>query len=421
MLKVSYLKSNNNLHALDNYKPKPNEDWQLHWLDDQPMLFSKSHEGLHLLNPVAGFIWTCCDGKTDVRAIREALQEVFVDNQNEVVNDLPNILTLWQKQGLMDVYQSLSLKDFKIRDTRKIIYYPEANLQDLDAGVVVAYPLPAEHRSEYAYYVVPSFLIIGAQKCGTRELHTWLSMHPKLRGPIRECHFFNEVIDIEAEWMRYIINPSFLISKNKAQFFSDTIHTFEKTPAYLDKANRGIPVPKLIQKIMPSGKFIVLLRNPTERAYSAYQMGRETKGLSGSIPEYVNNDFLSVIKRRLSTTYQEPYEELLNLGHYALHLETWFRYFSRGQLLVLLLEDFKQEPFSMMEQILAFLELPDFDYRSQAEKNFRGLWVLKGRHSKGNRLPYEPMPKEAKFLLDKHYKPWNERLKQLIPELNISW
>jgi len=88
-------------YFLNNYKPKPSNDWQLHWLDDQPMLFSKSHDGLHLLNPVAGFIWTCCDGKTNVRAIRNALQEIFVENQDEVAKDLPNILESWQENGLI--------------------------------------------------------------------------------------------------------------------------------------------------------------------------------------------------------------------------------------------------------------------------------------------------------------------------------
>ncbi len=88
------------MNALDNYKPKPNEDWQLHWLDEQPMLFSKSHDRLHLLNSVAEFIWTCCDGKTDVKAIRKSLQDIFVDN--DIANDLPNILTLWRKQELID-------------------------------------------------------------------------------------------------------------------------------------------------------------------------------------------------------------------------------------------------------------------------------------------------------------------------------
>ena len=93
---------NNNLHTQDNYKPKTNNDWQLHWVDDQPMLFSQSHEGLHLLNPVAGFIWTCCDGKTEVKTIRKALQEFFVDSQDEVAEDLLNVLELWQEQGLID-------------------------------------------------------------------------------------------------------------------------------------------------------------------------------------------------------------------------------------------------------------------------------------------------------------------------------
>jgi len=95
------IKKNHSCLANDNYKPKQNEDWQLHWLDDQPMLFSKSHDGTHLLNPVAGFIWTCCDGKTDVSAIRKALQDVFVESQNEVAKDLPNVLTLWQEQRLI--------------------------------------------------------------------------------------------------------------------------------------------------------------------------------------------------------------------------------------------------------------------------------------------------------------------------------
>ena len=92
---------NNILYTLDNYRPKTSNDWQLHWLDDQPMLFSKFHEGLHLLNPVAGFIWTCCDGKTNVREIKDALQEVFVENQDEVAKDLPNVLESWQENGLI--------------------------------------------------------------------------------------------------------------------------------------------------------------------------------------------------------------------------------------------------------------------------------------------------------------------------------
>ncbi len=91
------------MNTLDDYIPKANKDWQLHWLDEQqPMLFSKLDDSLHLLNPVAGFIWTYSDGKTKVKAIRNALQKVFVENQDKVAKDLLDILTLWQKQELID-------------------------------------------------------------------------------------------------------------------------------------------------------------------------------------------------------------------------------------------------------------------------------------------------------------------------------
>ncbi len=123
---MSNLKSNQDLYALDNYKPKPQKDWQLHWLDDQPMLFSKSNDSVHLLNPVAGFIWTCCDGKTDVKAIRKALQEVFVDSQDEVAKDLPDTLKLWQEQELIDFEQPL-----KKRQHHKL-YIGMATYDDFD-------------------------------------------------------------------------------------------------------------------------------------------------------------------------------------------------------------------------------------------------------------------------------------------------
>lgn len=300
----------------------------------------------------------------------------------------------------------------------KIVDYSEATLDRLDAGAIVAYPLP---DGTHAYYGVPSFLIIGAQKCGTRELHTWLDRHPNLKGAPEECHFFDEVIDIETEWIRYLLNPAYLLSRDKEQLLSRSIYTFEKTPAYLDKWNRNVPIPELVRRMMPSGKFIVLLRNPTARAYSAYQMGRAEQEVIGVIPEYVDADFVSLIKGRLSAGEIYTRDRLLSVGHYALHLETWLKYFSRDRLWVVLLEDFQRSPFEVMDQILTFLKLPPFDYRPLSERNARGWWVLRGQASKGNARPYEPIPQEAKALLDEYYAPWNKKLRQLMPELDIKW
>jgi len=96
------MRFNNDLHTLDNYKPKPNKDWQLHSSDEQDKLVSQSHEDSYLLNPMAVFIWTFCDGKTEVRAIRAALQEIFVENKEEVAKDLFDLLILWQENELIE-------------------------------------------------------------------------------------------------------------------------------------------------------------------------------------------------------------------------------------------------------------------------------------------------------------------------------
>ncbi len=303
--------------------------------------------------------------------------------------------------------------------TRKIVHYPQATLADLDAGVCVAYPLP---NGQYKYYAVPSFLIIGAQKCGTAELRNWLSLHPHLRTLPKELHFFDETRDITEEWPRYVLNPFFLIFRGGASLTAhQDIYTFEKTPAYFDAYNSKKPVASLVQQMLPSGKFIVLLRNPSARAYSAYQMKKRPLGIRPACQRYVNTDFTTLVKKVLANQKQGITPRLLHVGHYAQHIRTWWQYFKPQQLLVLLLDDFIANPFATLDRVLQFLNLPAFNYRPLAHKNARGFWVLKSKGSKVNNPPYEPMPPAAKELLDAYYAPWNAQLRQLLPELSFNW
>jgi len=307
---------------------------------------------------------------------------------------------------------------------RKVVYYPDVKFSDLDAGVCVAYPLP---DGKYKYYGVPSFLIIGAQKCGTTELRNWLHMHPYVRGLRSEGHFFDEVLDLEQEWLRYVLNPFLLLSKEKQHFLCHQhLQTFEKTPAYFHKENRGVLIPALIKKMMPSGRFIVTLRNPSERAYSAYQMGRKPRRARDACQDYIAHDFLTVINQAMSPqiSQKSSQKRLITIGHYAEHIENWLNYFSPDQLCVVLLEEFKNNPFEVMEKLMNFLELPHFDYRPLVEKNFRGLWTTRQKYrisSKANDPEYEPMSQLARELLDEYYAPWNQKLKKLMPNLSFNW
>lgn len=62
---------------------------------------------------------------------------------------------------------------------------------------------------------LPSAIIIGVKKCGTRALLEYLKLHPEVRAPGPEPHFFDRFYHRGLDWYRYVfkINLSLLLSK----------------------------------------------------------------------------------------------------------------------------------------------------------------------------------------------------------------
>ncbi len=303
--------------------------------------------------------------------------------------------------------------------TSKIVYYPQATLADLDAGVRVAFPLPA---GGCKYYAVPSFLIIGPPRCGTTAVRDWLAVHPNLRTMPFEGHFFDEVWDLNKEWPRYVRNHAFLLSKRQDHVLTQQhMHTFEKTPGYFSKSNQGLPIPAYVHRMLPSGKFIVLLRNPTHRFYSAYQLKSRALQCRAAEAACLTHEFTSFVQQAVDEGPSSLSHQVLLVGHYAEHLARWLQYFKREQFLIVWTEDFTRDPVKVMEKILNFLRQPYFDYQALMQKDADGFWKLHGHVAQSNIKPYPPMSPAAKQLLDAHYAPWNAKLRQLLPELSFNW
>ena len=105
----------------------------------------------------------------------------------------------------------------------------------------------------------PSFIIIGAQKCGTTSLAYYLSQHPKVFIPkIKEVHFFNRIKDRKERWYKTHF-PVDLFKKFK--------HYGEATPDYILYPQ----IPALIKSMYPQTKIIVLLKDPITRSISHYK------------------------------------------------------------------------------------------------------------------------------------------------------
>lgn len=119
------------------------------------------------------------------------------------------------------------------------------------------------------HFCLPNFCVVGAQKAGTGTVKLWFQAHPGIGMKNGENHFFDsEVVrcTVDSTQCQVRVNGWHFLKTFGALSRHLGLPYGSKTPSYL-----YIPVvPKLMSKFTPWMKHIVLLRNPTERAYSGY-------------------------------------------------------------------------------------------------------------------------------------------------------
>lgn len=189
----------------------------------------------------------------------------------------------------------------------------------------------------------PSFFCIGAQKSGTTLLYELLRGIEEIYLPeIKEVHFFDTPSRYKngLEWYR---ESYFKNSQNYLQ-------VGEITPSYLFLSD----VAKKIHDDLGSAlKFIVILRNPIDRAYSHYIM-RYKRGEE----KHSFNDALMLESSRVrkSLEYKKKYS-YLERGLYTQQIQEYLKYFKKEQFMFILFEDFTKKQDLWIENICRFLNV----------------------------------------------------------------
>jgi hypothetical protein len=250
--------------------------------------------------------------------------------------------------------------------------------------------------------VLPDFVIIGAQKCGTSSLYRYLAAHPSVAPAARkEVHYFDWGYQRGLNWYR----AHFPTAVYRTAFQTITgrpLYVGEASPYYLFHPY----VPARMKKLLPAAKLIVLLRDPVERALSSYQhqvrrkreslpfleaMAAEPERLAPEIERMARDEtYNSTVHRHLS---------YLARGEYADQLASWLDVYPRQQLLVIRSEDFFDDTAGIFAQVLAFLDLP--------------AW-LPSTFRQFNAAEYPDMDPAIRRGLVEYFAPHNERLHQLL-------
>jgi hypothetical protein len=258
-------------------------------------------------------------------------------------------------------------------------------------------------------------MIIGAQKAGTSSLHHYLSQHSNMVGSRpKEVGYFHRDKYFGSTLETY--RKSFRGSRK-------CLH-FEATPEYLYHPN----VAAAIHDVYPAMKFIIVLREPGARAYSAWNHYRdhfETGKYKTAIlnrPRLPGNriasrlfenrskfpSFRECIEIELEMTVNgEGFEPgILRRGLYLEQLEDYWKYFDREQFLLLGFKDLVRDLESTLNKVAGFLEVTPFPNSPIKSE------------PKNQRKYTEPMsPKDREFL-DEYYKIPNSKLFEVIEPLN---
>ena len=239
--------------------------------------------------------------------------------------------------------------------------------------------------------LAPDFIIIGATKCGTTSLFSYLNQHPKILSPHRkEINFFNHNFDLGIPW--------YLSQFPAIADFPEFI-TGEASPFYIYNEQ----VMDRIKQLFPNIKLIAMLRNPIERTISEYyhaaNHGIEKRSLAELIE--IETEQLATMSRREA---METFGYLKN-SIYIEKISKWIDTFPQKNILIIQSESFFEDTASIMKEVFQFLNLP---------------YQESDRLIPCNVGTYPTVSKEIRQKLKEFFIPYNQELEEYL-DRKFNW
>ena len=200
-----------------------------------------------------------------------------------------------------------------------------------------------------AYQPKLSFMIVGAQKCGTTALAEYLREHPQIGMPLEEGHVF-DAPDFSPDWSPQEIDQRYAPRLEHCQ---PGALLGEATPMYLFLPE----VAAALRRYNPDLKLIVLLRDRVERAISQYYMnvgsGKEQAPLWLALLAEPLRLWRCPSSRQWGSALRV--RSYRSRGLYSRQLRNLYRQFPPQQVLIAHNGDLLADHQTLLRQVFAFL------------------------------------------------------------------
>ena len=241
--------------------------------------------------------------------------------------------------------------------------------------------------------------VIGAQKCGTSSIFETLRRHPAVTSAV------------DPESGRVIKEPNFFSAPNWSKgfawysaLFPDTSRVaLDATPEYMTHPHAI----SMMARMFPQCRVIVTLRDPVQRALSAYnhymQMLPETESWDWKCP---GQSFDLNVISELDSPF-ESWRGLIGRGDYASQLQNIRQHVPADRIFVMALEEWAIEPRTWLNLLVAFLNLPSAK--------------LTALHLHRRKPSFKTCSLEVMERMRNHFQPLNECLFKMLGRRISQW
>ena len=208
---------------------------------------------------------------------------------------------------------------------------------------------------------LPNLLIVGAAKCGTTSLHSYLDQHPQVAmSEKKELQLFSR-----DNWRE-------LLDWYRDHFPVRAAVRGESSPSY--SMDPVLPhVPDRVRELIPNARIVYMVRDPIDRLLAHYvefvTLGLEEKPFEAALADYDSGRNVYAMT-----------------SSYAHQLERWRQSFSPSQLLVIDQRELLDDRRDTLRRVFRFLDVddsfwvPEFDrlHNTRTMKlrvNRFGLWL----------------------------------------------
>jgi hypothetical protein len=223
----------------------------------------------------------------------------------------------------------------------------------LSVGVGAA---TATHRQ------LPGFILVGAQRAGTTSLFRALQSHPQIHSANfhKGVNFFDVNYQRGFGWYRGHF-PLTASLRTRSTGLSGEPITFEASGYYMFHPC----APERMSRHLPDVRILAMLRDPVERAWSAYKhehaRGFESESFDRALEledERLDRQDERMLADPSYQSFSHRHHAYVRRGQYAEQLARLGQYYPREQIHVIESEAFFEHPERTFAGVLDFLSLP---------------------------------------------------------------